>query len=210
MIAWPLAGSRLKWLLWRSLPVLVVALVLIGVMAFAAAQLAEAYFPHNDIGFNGHGSRGFSLVTRSTLLFAVALLLGAIIGRLLPALLIGIVLAVGIPATLEAALPLWVEPRELAQSESILTGAFPLNTGFEYRAPDGSPMTDEVAEMTMQVLYEEHGESVDPALLPQEVFFGVAASRYPEVLMRESAAILGATVLVSALAGFVVQRRRPE
>jgi hypothetical protein len=210
MIAWPLAGSRLKWLLWRSLPVLVVALVLHGVMAFAAAQLAQAYFPHNDIGFNGHGTRDFSLLTRSMLLLAVAVLLGAVIGRLLPALLIGIVLAVGISAALDAALPSWVEPRELAQSESILTGAFPLNTGFEYRAPDGSPMSDEVAETTTQALYEEHGESVDPALLPQEVFFGVAASRYPEVLVRESAAILGATVLVGALAGFVVHRRRPE
>lgn len=210
MIAWPLAGSRMKWLLWRSLPVLVVALVLLSVMAFAAAQLAQAYFPHNDIGFNGHGTRDFSLVTRSMLLLAVAVLLGAVIGRLLPALLIGIVLAVGISAALDAALPFWVEPRELAQSESILTGAFPLNTGFEYRAPDGSPMSDEVAETTMQALYEEHGESVDPALLPQEAFFGVAASRYPEVLVRESAAILGATVVVSALAGFVVHRRRPE
>lgn len=210
MIAWPLAGSRLKWLAWRVLPVAAVALALIGVMAFAADQLAQAYLPHNEIGFNSHGARGLSLVTRATLMLAGGVLLGAVIGRLLPALLIGIVLAVGISVALDAALPRWVEPRELAQSESILSGAFPLNTGFEYRAPDGSPMSDEVAETTMQALYEEHGESVDPALLPQEVFFGVAAPRYPEVLVRESAAILGATVMVGALAGFVVHRRRPE
>ena len=210
MIAWPLAGSRLKWLVWRVLPVMVVAVALVGVMALAAEQLAQAYFPHNDIGFDRHGSRGLSLVTRATLMLAVAVLLGAVVGRLLPALLIGIMLAAGISPALEAVLPHWVEARELQPSESILSGAFPLNTGFEYRAADGSPMSDVEAETLMQVLYDEHGESIDPALLPQEVFFGVAASRYPDVLARESSAIAAATVLAGVLAAIVVQRRRPE
>ena len=210
MIAWPLAGSRLKWLAWRVVPVLVVGLALIGVMAFAADQLAHAYFPHSDIGFDRHGTRGLSLVTRATLTLAAAVLLGAVIGRLLPALLIGIVLAAGISTAFDSVLPNWVESRELIQSDSILGGEFPLNTGFEYRAADGSPMSDVEAETLFQDLYEEYGESVDPALLPREVFYGVAGSRYQEVLIRESAAILGVTVLAGALAVVVVQRRRPE
>ena len=210
MIAWPLAGSRLKWLAWRVLPVLVVALVLIGVMAITADQLAQAYFPHNDIGFQMHGSRGISLVTRAALLLVASVLLGAVIGRLLPALLIGIVVAAGTSMALDAALPYWVESRQLEPSNSIMSGAFPLNTGFEYRAADGSPMSDVEAETLFQEVYEEYGESADPALLPQEVFYGVAASRYLEVLVRESAAIVGAMVLAGVLAAVAVQRRRPE
>lgn len=210
MIAWPLAGSRLRWLAWRALPVLAVALVVIGAMAFAADQLAQAYFPHSDIGFDRHGVRGISLVTRSALMFAAALLLGAMIGRLLPALLIGIVLAAGISTAFDSLLSNWVESGELDQSDSILGGGFPLNTGFEYRPADGSPMSDVEAETLYQDLYEEYGESVDPALLPQEVFYGVAGSRYAEVLVRESAAIVGATALAGGLAAVVVQRRRPE
>lgn len=211
MIAWPLAGSRLRWLLWRALPVLVVAIVLIGVMAFAADQLAQAYFPRTDIGFDRHGTRGISLVTRATLMLAAAVLLGAVIGRLLPALLIGIAVAFGISSGTDALLRSWVEPTELTASESVFSGAFPLTYGLEFRAPDGSPMSDAEYETYLQALYEDAaGGEPDPSLLPQEVFHGVAASRYPEVLVRESASILGVTVLASAVAVIAVQRRRPE
>lgn len=210
MIAWPLAGSRLKWLAWRVVPVLAIALVLIGVMAFAAEQLAQAYFPHSDIGFDRHGSRGISLVMRSVLMLMAAVLLGGVIGRLLPALLIGIALAVGVSTGMDAALPHWVESAELRQSDSMFGGANPLRTGFEYRAPDGGPSSDEDAEALHQAVYEEHDEQADPSLLPQEVFYGIAASRYPEVLLRESAAVGAASVLIGAVAAFVVRRRRPE
>lgn len=211
MIAWPLAGSRLKWLAWRALPVLALALVLIGLMAFAADELARAYFPHSDIGFDRHGSRGLSLVMRAMLMFAAAVLLGAAIGRLLPALLIGIAVAVGISAGTDALLRSWVEPTELSESESVFSGAFPLTYRLAFRAPDGSPMSDAEYETYIQALYEDAaGGEPDPSLLPQEVFYGVAASRYSEVLLRESSAIGGAAVLAGALAAAVVQRRRPE
>lgn len=210
MMAWPLAGSRTKWLAWRAGPVLAVALVLMGVMAFAAERLAQAYFPHDDIGFNLYGSHGIPLVTRAALTFAVAVLLGAVIGRLLPALLIGIVVAAGITNGTEAVLRSWVEPMELTQEDSFLTGGFPLITDLEFRAPDGSVMNDVEVQELYQAVYAEHGEDADPALLPREVYFGVAADRYPEVLIRESAAIGGAVVLAGVLAVIVVQRRRPE
>jgi hypothetical protein len=210
MIAWPLAGSRLMWLVWRVLPVLVVGLILIGTMAFAAEQLAQTYFPHNDIGFDRHGSRGISLVTRSVLMLFVALLVGAVIGRLLPALLLGIALAVGLSIGLDAALPRWVESVELSQRDSIESGANPLNTGAELRGPDGMPISDMEAEAIYQAVYEKYGEQADPALLPQTVYYGVAASRYGEVLARESAVVLGAAALAGGLAVAVVRRRRPE
>jgi hypothetical protein len=210
MLAWPLAGSRLKWLAWRVVPVLVIGLALIGVMAFAADQLAQAYFPNSDVGFDRHGSRGVSLVTRAALVLVAGVALGALIGRLLPALLVGIALAVGVSTGLDSVLRSWVEPTELTQSESVFTAAFPLTTGLEFRAPDGTPITDVEAEAIYQAVYAEHGEEADPALLPREVFYGVAASRYPEVLARESAAVLGATVAAAGVAAVVVRRRRPE
>jgi len=209
MIAWPLAGSRVKWLAWRVAPMLIIGLVLVGTMAFAAEQLSQAYFPHNDIGFSNHGARGISMLTRAALVLVAALAVGALIGRLLPALLVGIALAVGVSAALGTALPLWVESAELPQGEPSYIGAT-LNTGHEYRAADGTPIGDEDAEAIFQTVYEEHGPEPDPSLLPVDVFFGVAESRYPEVLVRESAAIGAATVLVGALAAIIVRRRRPE
>jgi len=211
MIAWPLAGSRLKWLAWRVLPVLVVGLAVIGVMAFAADQLAQAYFPHNEIAFDRHGSRGISLVTRSTLMLAAAVLLGAVIGKLLPGLLIGIALAVGISTAMDAALPHWASSTELTGAETEIYGPGPLRTGAQYRLADGRLISAQEGEILVQELYEENGgEEPDPALMPQQVMYGIAADRYGEVLIRESAAIVAVTVLASALAVAVVQRRRPE
>jgi hypothetical protein len=211
MIAWPLAGSRLKWLAWRVLPVLMVAAVLIGLMAYAADQLAQAYFPHNDIGFDRHGSRGFSLVTRATLMLAAAVLLGAAIGRLLPALLVGIALAVGISTAMDAALPHWASSAELTGPETEIYGPGPLRTGGQYRLADGNLISAQEGEILVQELYEQNGgEEPDPALLPQQVMYGIATERYGEVLIRESAVVLGAALLAGGVAAVVVQRRRPE
>ena len=211
MIAWPLAGSRVKWLAWRAVPALVIVLALVGTMAFAADQMMRAYIPNADIGFENHGGRGIAMLTRAALVLVAALAIGALIGRVLPSLLIGMVLAVAVSSALGAALPFWVESAELRPSESIFSGghAIPLTTGHGYRAPDGTPLGNEEGEALHQAVFEEYGPEPDPALLPQDVWIGVAASRYPEVLARESAALGAATVLVGGLAVLIVRRRRP-
>ena len=213
MIAWPLAGSRLKWLAWRAAPAILVTLVLVGAMALAADQMMRAYIPNVDIGFENHGARGFSMLTRAALVLVAAVAIGALIGRVLPSLLIGIVLAAAVSSALSAALPYWVESAELEPNESIFSGTgrgIPLITGHEYLAPDGTPLSNEEGEALQQEVFEEHGPEPDPALLPRDVWFEVAASRYPEVLVRESAAIGAGTVLLGALAAMIVDRRRPE
>jgi hypothetical protein len=211
MIAWPLAGSRLKWLVWRVLPILVVALILVGTMAFAAEQLAQAYFPHSDIGFDRHGSRGISLVTRSALMLVAGIALGAIIGRMLPGLLVSIGLSVALSAFLGAALPQWLSSTVLTGPETEIFGPGPLRTGAQYRLADGRLISAQEGEILTQELYEENGGvEPDPALLPQQVIFGIAAERYGEVLARESAVVLGAAAVAGGLAAAVVRRRRPE
>jgi hypothetical protein len=86
-----------------------------------------------------------------------------------------------------------------------------LRTGAQYRLADGRLISAQEGEILVQELYAQNGgEEPDPAVLPQQVMYGIATERYGEVLLRESAAILGATVLAGALAVVVVQRRRPE
>jgi hypothetical protein len=211
MIAWPLAGSRLRWLAWRAGSVLVIGLVLIGIMAFAAEELALAPDPGTNLGFLEHGSRGISLVARSTLMFVVAVAIGAAIGRLLPSLLIGIALAVGLSTAADALPPYGVEPAELTLSGSSFEGGHALETGHAYRAPDGTPITNDEAEAMQTAVFEEYSPELPPnSALPQDVYYGVPGSRYFEVLARESAAMVGASVLVAGVAAAVVQRRRPE
>lgn len=208
MIAWPLAGSRLKWLAWRGGSVLVIGLVLVGLMAAAAEALVHANDPGRDLGFASHGARGISLVLRSTLMLTVAIVVGAVVGRLLPGLLIGIALAVGISFAVELPLPYGVGSTELTASE--LSG-HPVTTGHAYRAPDGTPISDDDAEAMMMAAYQEYSPELPPdSVLPIDVSYGIAGSRYSEVLVRESAVLIGATVLVGGVAALVVVRRRPE
>jgi ABC-type transport system involved in multi-copper enzyme maturation permease subunit len=208
MISWPLARSRLKWLASRVGSVLIIGLVLVGLMAAAAEALALANDPGRDLGFASHGARGISLVLRSTLMLTVAIVVGAVVGRLLPALLIGIALAVGISFAVELPLPYGVGSTELTASE--LSG-HPFSTGHAYRAPDGTPISDNDAEVMTMAAYQEYSPELPPdSVLPIDVSYGIAGSRYSEVLARESAVLTGATVLVGGVAAMVVARRRPE
>jgi hypothetical protein len=90
-------------------------------------------------------------------------------------------------------------------------GGHPLQTGDEYRAPDGTPITNHEAEAMNMAAFEEYSPEFPPdSAVPQDVLYGIAASRYFEVLAREAAVLVGATVLVAVVAAAVVQRRRPE
>ena len=59
-----------------------------------------------------------------------------------------------------------------------------------------------------QAAFAAGEEEPDPATLPQMVGHGIAADRYPEVLVRESAVLGGAALVAAVLAGITVQRRR--
>jgi ABC-type transport system involved in multi-copper enzyme maturation permease subunit len=208
MISWPLARSRLKWLAWREGALLVIGLVLVGLMAASAEALAHANDPGSDLGFASHGARGISLVVRSTLMLVVAIAVGAVIGRLLPGLLIGIALAVGLSFAVDVLPPYAVASTELTASEM---SGHPFTTGHAYRAPDGTPISDDAAEAMMMAAYQEYSPELPPdSVLPIDVSYGIAGSRYLEVLAREAAVLIGATVLVGGVAAMVVARRRPE
>ena len=209
MIAWPLARSRTMWLAWRAGPVLVSGLALVGLMAVAGEALARAKVPEGgELGFAYHGSRGISLVTRAAVMLVVAVAVGAVIGKVLPSLLVGGALALGLSVVLQALPPYGVEPTELTAAEA---NGYPMTTGHEYRAADGMPISEDEANAISQAAYAEYSPDFPPdSVLPYSVSYGIAGSRYGEVLARESAMLIGASVLAGAAAAAVVQRRRPE
>ena len=211
LIAWPLSGSRVRWLAWRSMPVFAIALVLVAVLAFASDEMWRAYFPTSDIGFAEYESRGIPLVTRAALMLVVGVAAGAVIGRLLPSLLVGIGLSVAILVGFALVLPYWVPSAELTGGELVIFGPGPLRTGAEYRLATGEIVSAQEGEILMQSLYEESGgEEPDPAVMPQQIMYGVSADRYPDVLLRESLVITVTALAVAVIAVMIVRRRRPE
>jgi len=211
LIAWPLAGSRLRWLAWRLAPPLVVALASVAVLAVAADQMAHAYFPNSDLGFVEYGSRGLPLVMRTALMLLSGVAVGALLGRVLPGLLLGIAVSVAVAVALQGALPHWASSTELSFADSPMSNIGSITTEVRFRAPDGRLIDAQAAEEIINAAFaaSPDGEP-DPSILPQEVFYGIAASRYPEVLLRESAGLRVAAIGLGLLAAFAVARRRPE
>jgi hypothetical protein len=214
LIAWPMAGSRLRWLAWRLLPTLLIGLVLVGLLAIAADQLARAYYPHSDIGFAEYEARGLPLVMRTAVMLVAGVAVGAVVGRLLPALLVGLGLSAAVIVGLALALPNWVAPTVLGNPDSDEPAAMiggRLHTAIQYRLPNGDLVSADEGEMFMEAVYEEAGgEEPDPASLPETIIVGVSADRYTEVLVRESAALGAGVAVLAGLAAALVQRRRPE
>jgi hypothetical protein len=211
LIAWPLAGSRFRWLAWRAIPAFLAGLVFVTVLAVAAQQMDQAYLPKSDLGFLRYDGRGVPLVMRALVALLLGVAIGTLVARLLPALLIGIGLSVALSVGLGLVLDRWVPSTEMSAEQSPEYASNPLTTDLRYRLPDGSLVSTEEGEVLVQAAYEASGgEEPDPATLPQAVFYGISADRYGEVVVRESLAL---GVLASALGGaaaVVVRRRRPE
>lgn len=214
LIAWPLAGSRMRWLALRSAPALIIGLAVMAVLAVAADLMAQAYLPKSDLGFLQHGSRGLPLVMRAAVVLALGVALGALIGRFLPALLVGIVLCVGLTVALGAALEQWLPSQVLTEDEAPGGLTNPLTTEVRYRMPSGEIISAQEGEIIVSAAYEaafQAGEpEPDPATLPQEVITGISAARHGEVVLRESLALGALALGLFGLAAFVVRRRRPE
>ena len=214
LLAWPLVGSRSRWLALRSAPALTVGLVVMVVLAVAADLMAQAYMPKTDLGFLQHGSRGVPLVMRALLVMALGVTLGAMIGRFLPALVVGIALCVGMQVALGATLDRWLPSEVLTPEEAPGGLSNPLTTEVQYRTPSGEIITAQEGEIIVSAAYEAAAEAgepePDPATLPQEIFIGISAARHGEVVLRESLALGALATGLFGVATVVVGRRRPE
>lgn len=214
LIAWPLARSRMRWLGWRIAPVLFISLLVMLALAGAADLMAQAYLPKSDLGFLNHESRGLPLVMRAMVVLALGVALGALIGRFLPALLVGIALCVGMSFMLGAALDHWLPSQVLVLAENDVGLTNPAITDVRYQTPDGRIISAQEGEIIVSAAYERAAQAgepePDPATLPHEVFTGISAARHGEVVLRESLALGALTLGLLGFAAVVVRSRRPE
>lgn len=213
LISWPMARSRLRWLALRLVPVLIIGLTLMAVLGVAADQMTRAYFPHNDIGFAYYEGRGVPLVMRTAVVLVAGMAIGAVVGRTLPALLLGIGLSVAVTVGLALALPHWVQPTVLADIETdpaaMIGGR--LHTAIQYRLTGGEIVGADEGERLIEAAYDETGGAEpDPSALPQMFIIGISGDRYAEVMTRETAALGAIALVLTGVTAAIVRRRRPE
>lgn len=205
-LAWSVAPSRRRWYLGRLVPVLVALVGVTFLAGIATDRLATASMPGLDMAnaFESFGTRGALVAARAILVFAIAVAMGAVLGRVLPALMVAAVLA-------WASLSYGSQIHDrIIVGEAIVVDAEAGRPGDRYvdqrfRLPDGSLVGWDVIEQ------------IDPP--PQDgsewrpkypmVSLIVPGNRSRGVEAREALALGSGTIVWLGLAGLVVSRRRP-
>jgi ABC-type transport system involved in multi-copper enzyme maturation permease subunit len=204
-LAWSIGPSRRRWLLLRVLPI---ALFVVGAALVATLigelvlQLRErVYGPMQP--FEGLGFRGVVVIAEALSTFGIALLVGSLLGRLLPAILLSATLIFGSYAGIG------LVNDTLLRSESLVVEQTQFLPGREIeslvRTPEGEVITYEEAYARYG---DDLGEMSETSQLRQVVRFN-PVEIYPLVVVRMAVlhAALGFALL--ALTFAVVDRRRP-
>lgn len=208
-IAWTLSLSRRRWLAGRTLPVI----LLIGVALLAVGQASELLLStaeETQLGFRHMGMHGPLLAARGLAVFAIGVVIGMLVGRVLPAILLtGFAIVALVTATqlgrdqLMRAEAVWLPMGD--QSEVV---AMVYDTGFR------SDTTGEV--ITWQEAYEQHpdafSETTGELIVPgtTAVWLVVPPDLYGLFVARELGALMAVFIVGSGLAVAVVVSRRPE
>jgi ABC-type transport system involved in multi-copper enzyme maturation permease subunit len=182
-LAWSMSGSRRRWLLVRLVAVGVLLATLLSLPAFATGLLEAARVPEVDpsVSFQDYGLRGPVVVVRGVLALTVGVLAGAVVGRVLPALIVASVACIVV--------------------FNLLTIAMPFGQPVE-KIP--SPISNQRGNL---YLFTEDSQSVstnDPELVN-----GVLGTHLHEVEAREAGVLTMGFAILAVTSLVVVDRRRP-
>ncbi len=220
-LAWTLSRSRAWWLLRRIGFVAVLVGLLLGALAVTSEILAAALVPDLDLAhdFQWEGRRGWLIVARGMGTLGIGLLVGALVGRVLPAVLAS-ALVIGLAFTglsllhdrwLTAEAVIWDQATEVLEPGSKYVGS-------GIRTTDGSVYTwSEATARGLDASYiDEQGrmfasqaDMIAGRPLGTDIAFVIPGSRYPEVTAREGVMAGAFGLGALGLSALVVRRRRP-
>lgn len=222
-LAWTMSRSRVRWLIGRVAFAALVAIVLSGAIAVTTEILATAMLRDIDLSrdFNLHGNRGPLIAGRAMLGLGAGVLVGAILGRQLPALLLGVFVVGGLYAASLAVLPAWYATEaEVASMHEFLGGPLWIESGVElasgervtwgeFYGGDGSSMEmHQAADGTYYASLADAEAGSNP--IGRDYVLIIPGERYNEIVARETAVFTGAGLLLIAGAAAVTRRRRPD
>ena len=205
-LAWSLAPSRRRWYLTRVLPLLVALVVVTFIVGIATDRLTAASEPGMDPAnsFDGFGQRGGLIAARSAFIFAVAVVVGAMVGRTLPALIVAAVVSfAGLGGGEE------IHSR-IIRGEAVAVAAGQERPGDrwidqQFQLPDGRLVGWDVIEQL-------DPPKPDVEWVPKYPMLSIVVrgERYRFVEAREAAALAAGSIVALGLGALVVSRRRPD
>ena len=200
--AWSLGSNRLRWLAERVVPIGIFFTVLLVLLAIGAELLESTRWPFIDTraAFIDYGQRGLPLVAAGLAGFALAILIGAIVGRQLPALILAVIVPVGLLYLTQGLFPFGVVPQMVVVEDSgVGVGSF---YATDYIVRQG--FLDANGTFT-----ENPPPDFQTNSAIKQVVFEIPGRRLGEVELREGAVLLGIAATGLAGTALVVRRRRP-
>jgi hypothetical protein len=217
-IAWTMSRSRTRWLAGRAAFLILAMVVLLIVVAVAGEALASATMPaqHLDRDFAWYGRRGALIVVRGLASLGIGVLIGAWLGRVLPALLVAVFASLVFFSAISLGMDRWIEGDAIIQKfDADRAGGRQL--GQRVLLPSGE-LVDNGELLRRGLAYEA---IVDDLLYakPEDIghpdrivgydrYLVVPGSRYPQIVLREAGVVGGTAVLLALAATFIVSRRR--
>ncbi|MCA1570135.1 MAG: hypothetical protein LC798_07405 [Chloroflexi bacterium] len=212
-LAWTIGPSRVRWLIGRVAFAALVGVVLLGLLAVMTDLLAAAMRPeiHTSQAFWFYGGRGPLLVGRGMLALGAGVLIGAVLGKQLPALLLAALAIGGMTLASEIAFRSWHEAEAVVASPTDhLSEPLGISSGIELPSGErvgygGAEFQDENGD-----LYANEADFLARRnSLGREYQLIIPGRRYNEIVARETAVLTGAGVLLIGGAAVVTSRRRP-
>jgi hypothetical protein len=178
----------MRWLVRTAVPLALILTVLLSILSLAASFLGTARIAGADPAatFGDYGLRGPLIVLRGLLAFSIAVLAGALLGRVLPGLIVAAVGGILVFNFLLIARPFGQPIERLPDRPSYVWG-----------------LTDLYMREDAPILVSEGEEQPRPAQ------YGVPAERMREVEARESIVLVLGFVVLAGVSLAVVDRRRP-
>ena len=208
MLAWTLGPARWRWLVRRVLVLLPLLLILVALPAAALTVLAGVQKPLIDpvATFDRYQSGAIVSVARAGLAFAIGLLVGAWLGRILPSLIISA--AIGFVAVIASNLAFPYLMPAVALTEPEGPSGVQIGMSMLYRLPDGRVVDWEGAVAAAPGAPGSRAyDSWESDLVV--LSYGYPASAAVEVSLREAG--LTSLVALATIGGafVLVRRRRP-
>lgn len=208
-LAWSLSLSRGHWLALRALPIIGVAgavLLLLG-QASEAAILAT---PPGEIDMRHFGMHGPLLAFRGLAVLGIGLLVGLILGRSLPAILVTGLVAVAVLMGLHFVRyelmrveAVWVDPQAEGWSFNYVH-----QSGFREDESGNIMGFEEAFERYPEVFADEQGDQIPPGTTM--VYLVNPPEQYASFVLREAAALAGLATVAGGLSVVLLRGRRPE
>lgn len=220
-LAWTIGRSRVRWLVHRVAFAALVAIALLSLLAVVTEALASAMRGGQDTSqiFWLHGNRGPLIVGRGMLGFGVGVLVGALLGRQLPALLAGVIVVGALYWASWAAFPIWYENEAVVASIDEWVGeplwvdsGIELTSGERVSWGEWLSMSGELGPWTGidGAVYANQADAENGRNpIGREYILIIPGERYNEIVARETAVFSGVGAVFVAGAAAVTVRRRP-